>query len=70
MLKRPLLLAIRAYQVLIGRNMPSTCRFVPSCSHYTYEAIEKHGPLKGVLLGGWRILRCNPLSPGGYDPVP
>ncbi|RJR26951.1 membrane protein insertion efficiency factor YidD [candidate division WWE3 bacterium] len=46
-----------------------TCRFVPSCSDYTYEAIEKYGVLKGSIMGGYRILRCNPLSEGGFDPV-
>ena len=46
-----------------------SCRFEPSCSHYTYESVEKHGVLKGSFLGLWRIIRCNPLSKGGYDPV-
>lgn len=45
------------------------CRFTPSCSQYGKEAIIKHGPIKGVLLGTWRVLRCNPWSKGGYDPV-
>jgi putative membrane protein insertion efficiency factor len=46
------------------------CRFIPSCSQYTIEAILKHGFFKGVLLGAWRILRCNPFSKGGFDKVP
>lgn len=46
------------------------CRFVPTCSEYAYEAIEKYGVLKGSMLAGWRILRCNPFGKGGYDPVP
>jgi uncharacterized protein len=46
-----------------------TCRFVPTCSDYTYQAIEKYGVLKGCLLGIWRILRCNPLNKGGFDPL-
>lgn len=46
-----------------------TCRFTPSCADYTYEAIEKYGVAKGTLKGSWRILRCNPFSKGGYDPV-
>ena len=46
------------------------CRFIPSCSQYTLEAILKHGFFKGVLLGAWRILRCNPFSKGGFDKVP
>jgi putative membrane protein insertion efficiency factor len=45
------------------------CRFFPSCSQYTYEAIEKHGVVKGTILGMRRILRCNPFSKGGFDPV-
>lgn len=46
------------------------CRFIPSCSQYTIEAILKHGFFKGILLGAWRILRCNPFSKGGFDKVP
>ncbi|HOD01244.1 MAG TPA: membrane protein insertion efficiency factor YidD [bacterium] len=45
------------------------CRYTPTCSEYTYQAIEKYGVLKGGLMGFWRILRCNPFSKGGYDPV-
>jgi len=45
------------------------CRFKPTCSEYTYEAIQKHGVAKGTTLGIWRIMRCNPWSKGGYDPV-
>lgn len=62
--------------ILIYRNGISPykggacCRFVPTCSEYAYEAIEKHGVLKGCLLAGWRLLRCNPFGKGGYDPVP
>ena len=47
-----------------------TCKFIPTCSEYGIEAIEKYGALKGGLLTIWRILRCNPFSKGGYDPVP
>jgi len=61
---------IRLYQNTISLAMPPSCRFVPSCSHYGYEAIEKYGFLKGSLMAGWRILRCNPFNKGGYDPVP
>ncbi|MGA1862165.1 membrane protein insertion efficiency factor YidD [Deferribacter thermophilus] len=50
---------------MFGRN----CRYYPSCSQYAKEAIVKKGILKGLLLSGWRILRCNPFSKGGYDPV-
>lgn len=45
------------------------CRFQPTCSQYTVEAIEKYGSLKGILMGSWRILRCNPFNKGGFDPV-
>lgn len=45
------------------------CRYEPSCSRYTYSAIEKYGFIKGTLMGVWRVIRCNPLSKGGYDPV-
>ena len=48
----------------------STCKYIPTCSQYAIEAIEKHGALKGGLLAAWRILRCNPFSKGGFDPVP
>lgn len=66
-----LLAIIRAYQMTISRGLPeNTCRFYPSCSHYGYQAIYKHGALKGSLMAGWRILRCNPFNSGGYDPVP
>ncbi|PKL45749.1 MAG: membrane protein insertion efficiency factor YidD [Candidatus Riflebacteria bacterium HGW-Riflebacteria-1] len=60
---------IRVYQRVLSPYLGSCCRFRPSCSHYTYEAIQKYGLLKGCLLGGWRICRCNPLSRGGDDPV-
>ena len=50
--------------------LPDSCRFYPTCSHYAYEAIEKHGAAKGSLLAAKRIVKCNPLHPGGFDPVP
>lgn len=61
---------IRFYQKFLSPLTGSNCRFYPSCSQYTYEAIQKHGVLKGTYMGGKRILRCHPWSPGGYDPVP
>jgi hypothetical protein len=67
----PILAIIRAYQLTISRLIPSdTCRFYPTCSHYGYQAIFKHGFIKGWLMGGWRVLRCNPVNNGGVDPVP
>jgi putative membrane protein insertion efficiency factor len=65
-----LLKMIRGYQLVISPHMPPTCRFVPSCSEYGYEAIERHGALRGGWMATKRILRCNPLSKGGHDPVP
>jgi len=66
-----LLAIIRVYQAVISPGLASnTCRFYPSCSHYTYQAIYRHGAFKGSLLGGWRVLRCNPFNDGGLDPVP
>lgn len=67
----PLLAFIRFYQVTISRLWPpDTCRFYPTCSHYGYQAIYKYGALKGSLMAAWRVLRCNPFNPGGFDPVP
>lgn len=66
-----LLALIRAYQATFSKTLPpNTCRFYPSCSHYGYQAIYKHGALKGTVMAIWRVLRCNPFNPGGYDPVP
>lgn len=61
---------IRFYQKYISPLHPACCRFTPTCSQYALEAIQKYGPGKGVLLSIKRILRCNPYSKGGYDPVP
>lgn len=66
-----ILALIRLYQMTISPALPAnTCRFYPSCSHYGYQAIYKYGALKGSLMAIWRVLRCNPFNPGGYDPVP
>lgn len=68
---KPLLMGvIRGYQRYISPLTPPSCRFHPTCSHYTYEAIEKYGAVKGVWLGMKRIARCHPFHPGGFDPVP
>jgi uncharacterized protein len=61
---------IRAYQLTLAHLMFTQCRFTPSCSRYTYEAVERYGALRGSWLGVRRILRCHPFHPGGYDPVP
>ena len=69
--RMPLLGLIRLYQMTFSRALPSdTCRFYPTCSHYGYQAIYKYGALKGGWLAIWRVLRCNPFNPGGFDPVP
>lgn len=67
----PLLALIRLYQMTLSKGLPAnTCRFYPSCSHYGYQAIYKFGALKGSAMAAWRLLRCNPFNPGGFDPVP
>lgn len=66
-----LLVPILVYQKTLSKTMPAdTCRFYPTCSHYTYQAIFKYGAVKGGWMGFRRILRCTPFSQGGYDPVP
>lgn len=77
-LRLPFLWIIRAYQKTISPDhgifssiMPfGVCKYRPTCSEYGYEAIKKHGIIRGGLLSAWRVLRCNPFSEGGYDPVP
>ncbi|MDX1662184.1 MAG: membrane protein insertion efficiency factor YidD [Candidatus Promineifilaceae bacterium] len=69
-MKQLSLFVIRSYQKLISPLLPPSCRFTPTCSYYTYEAIEKHGFVKGGWLGLKRVARCNPFHPGGHDPVP
>lgn len=66
----PLIALVRFYQVCISPLKPACCRFTPTCSQYAIEALRKHGPIKGLLLAIWRILRCNPWGGSGYDPVP
>ncbi|MBW6465851.1 MAG: membrane protein insertion efficiency factor YidD [Brevefilum sp.] len=66
-----LLLLIRAYQAIISPAIPAdTCRFYPTCSHYSYQAVYKYGALKGSWMAVKRVARCNPFNPGGIDPVP
>ena len=67
----PFLALIRLYQLTFSKMLPAdTCRYYPSCSHYGYQAIYRYGILKGGFLASSRILRCNPFSKGGYDPIP
>ncbi len=65
-----ILALIRFYQRFISPGLPPTCRFEPSCSQYSYQAIERYGVLRGGWLALKRISRCHPFNPGGYDPVP
>jgi putative membrane protein insertion efficiency factor len=69
-MSRILTALIRGYQYFISPMLGQRCKYYPSCSNYTLEAIKVHGPFKGVALGAWRLLRCNPFSNGGFDPVP
>ena len=69
-MKLLLLAIIRFYQLVLSPMLGSNCRFYPSCSAYTAEAIQKHGSLKGIYLGARRISRCHPWNAGGFDPVP
>ncbi|MCZ7546133.1 MAG: membrane protein insertion efficiency factor YidD [Anaerolineae bacterium] len=69
-MKKIALALIRFYQRFISPALPPSCRFYPTCSHYSYEAIAKYGLFKGGWMGVKRVARCHPLNPGGYDPVP
>ena len=69
-MKTILLWGIRFYQKHISPLFPPACRFYPTCSHYTYQAIERYGVWRGGWMGAKRIARCHPFHPGGYDPVP
>jgi putative membrane protein insertion efficiency factor len=68
-MRRLLLSLLRGYQRYISRWFPPVCRFHPSCSNYAIEAIQTRPLPKALVMIAWRIVRCNPLSPGGYDPV-
>ncbi|MBQ6152228.1 MAG: membrane protein insertion efficiency factor YidD [Ruminococcus sp.] len=69
-MKKIMLKLIRFYQTSISVHTSPKCKYFPTCSQYTYEAIEEWGAFRGFFMGLWRILRCNPFSKGGYDPVP
>ena len=66
---RVLLAPIRAYQRFISPALPRRCKYYPTCSAYAVDAVREFGVLRGVVLAVWRLLRCNPFSHGGYDPV-
>ncbi len=70
MLSRLLILLVRFYQYAISPLLPPGCRYLPTCSEYTLEALRKHGAIKGGWLALKRIGRCRPGCPGGHDPVP
>ena len=69
-MKNIFIFLIKTYKKYISPMKTIKCHYIPSCSDYGLEAVEKYGALKGGLLAAWRILRCNPFSKGGYDPVP
>jgi putative membrane protein insertion efficiency factor len=70
MIQLILIRLVRGYQVAISPLLPASCRYYPSCSAYSLEALERYGALRGMRLTIGRILRCHPFRPGGYDPVP
>ncbi|HEU4854867.1 MAG TPA: membrane protein insertion efficiency factor YidD [Nitrosospira sp.] len=69
-MSRIIIAFIRLYQYCLSPFLGPSCRFSPSCSHYACEALARHGAARGLVLSVWRIMRCNPWSRGGYDPVP
>lgn len=68
--KQAVLMMIRFYRAAISPFTPPRCRYIPTCSEYALEAVEKYGAAKGSFMAARRVLRCNPLHKGGYDPVP
>ena len=69
MFRTSVITAIKSYRRFVSPMLPPSCRFTPSCSLYTLQAVEKHGLLRGSLMGARRVLRCHPFSEGGFDPV-
>jgi uncharacterized protein len=68
-MKSMVIAALQGYKHWISPMLPTACRYVPTCSEYAIDAAERHGVLRGVAMGAWRVLRCNPLGGYGYDPV-
>ena len=69
-MKKIIILIIKAYQITLSPLLGSNCRFHPTCSEYTIQAVNEHGVYRGLILGVKRISKCHPLGPKGYDPVP
>jgi putative membrane protein insertion efficiency factor len=69
-LSLPFIVLVKFYQWVISPWLPAACRHYPTCSNYAIQAFKMHGPIKGLILTTWRILRCNPWGTHGYDPVP
>ncbi len=69
-MKRCLLLAIKLYQMVVSPYLPSSCRYAPTCSHYSQEAVQRYGAVKGGWIGIKRLARCHPFGGKGFDPVP
>ena len=69
MIRRFLIRLIRLYKKYISPGLPPSCKYLPTCSDYAIDAIMKYGAFRGSFMAAWRILRCNPFSKGGYDPV-
>lgn len=70
MLRKVLIFLVKIYQTVISPLLPPSCRYYPTCSNYMIVALQKHGPILGLVMGIARILRCNPFIKGGVDPVP
>ena len=69
-MKKVLILLLKGYKKIISPGLVRSCKYSPTCSEYAIEALERHGTLKALALTIWRVLRCNPFSRGGHDPVP
>lgn len=69
-LRQFLILGVRFYKRWISPGLPSSCRYYPSCSSYAVQSLQRHGAFKGLLLASWRILKCNPFTEGGVNPIP